>query len=114
MEKRASKHGNVKVEVDGILFDSKREAGRYLHLKILERAGVISELKLQVWFVLAPAVVLDGRKKPELRYRADFTYRQDGRLVIEDSKSPHLRKNPTYRSKKHLMATVLGLEIHEV
>lgn len=114
MQKRANKHGNTKVEVDGIIFDSKREAARYLHLSMLQRAGVISGLKHQVSFVLQPAVVLDGRRKPEMRYIADFVYCQDGMEVIEDSKSPHLRKHPIYRNKKHLMKSVLGLDIIEM
>jgi hypothetical protein len=81
---------------------------------MLERVGQISNLKLQVAFVLAPAVVLDGRKKPSLKYVADFVYQRGGSTVIEDSKSPHLRKHPVYRNKKHLMSSVLGLEISEV
>lgn len=108
------KHGNAKVEIDGIVFDSKREGARYVELRIMERAGVISGLKLQVAFVLQDSVVLDGRKKPALRYVADFVYLQDSVRVIEDAKSPHLRKHPTYRAKKHLMASVLGLSIREV
>ena len=111
---RPSKHGNVKVEIDGIVFDSKREGARYCTLKLQQRAGMISDLELQVEFVLQPAVVLDGRKKPALRYWADFVYQRDGRQVIEDAKSPHLRKHPVYRSKKHLMKSVLGLDIVEV
>jgi Protein of unknown function (DUF1064) len=111
---KANKHGNVKVEVDGILFHSKREAARHLHLMVLLRAGVISDLKLQVPFILSPAVVLDGRKKPNLKYVSDFTYVRDGVLVVEDSKSPHLRKNPVFRMKKHLLAVVHGLQISEV
>ena len=114
LQAKASKHGNTKIEVDGIKFDSKREAARHLHLLMLLRAGMISDLNLQVPFVLQPAVVLDGRKKPALRYFADFTYLERGRLVIEDAKSPHLRKNPVYRNKKHLMMSVLGLAITEI
>lgn len=114
LQAKANKHGNVKVEVDSIIFASKREAARYLHLSMLQRVGVISDLRLQVPFELQPAVVLDGRKKPALRYFADFVYQQDGRQVIEDAKSPHLRKHPVYRNKKHLMMSVLGLAIVEV
>jgi hypothetical protein len=114
LQKKASKHGNVKVEVDGIVFDSKREAARYMHLMMLQRVGVISGLRLQVPFVLQPAVLLDGKKKRELKYLADFVYLQDGREIVEDSKSPHLRKHPVFRLKKHLMQSVLGLAITEV
>jgi hypothetical protein len=104
----------VKVELDGRVFDSKREAARYLHLSMLQRAGVISDLKLQVPFELQPVVVLDGRRKKAMNYVADFVYQQNGQQVIEDSKSPHLRKHPVYRQKKHLMMSVLGLAIREV
>lgn len=114
LQVKANKHGNVKVEVDSIIFDSKREAGHYLRLKMLERVGAITDLKLQPVFVLAPAVVLNGRKKSELRYRADFSYIEKGQYVIVDAKSPHLRKHPVYRAKKHLLATVLGLYVLEV
>lgn len=114
LQAKASKHGNTKIEVDGIKFDSKREAARHLHLLMLQRAGMISDLKLQVPFVLQPAVVLDGRKKTALRYFADFAYLERGRLVIEDAKSPHLRKHPVYRLKKHLLKTVFDLDISEV
>jgi hypothetical protein len=114
LQVKAAKHGNTGIEVDGIKFDSKREAARHLHLLMLQRAGMISDLKLQVPFVLQPAVVLDGRKKPALRYFADFTYLERGRLVIEDAKSPHLRKHPVYRLKKHLLKTTFGLDISEV
>ena len=50
-----NKYGNHKVTVDGITFDSKREATRYLELKTLEKAGKISLLERQKKFVLIPA-----------------------------------------------------------
>ena len=43
-----NKFGNTKVVVDGIKFDSKKEANRYGNLKLLQKAGEISDLKLQV------------------------------------------------------------------
>lgn len=113
---RRSKFNNVKVDVDGQLVDSGKEATRLRELEQLAAAGVIQDLKHQVRFVLAPAVHLAGeaRKKPALRYYADFTYIQDGQLVVEDAKSPPTRKLASYRNKKHLMATVHGIHIKEV
>jgi hypothetical protein len=111
-----AKFNNVKVDVDGQLVDSGKEARRARELEQLQAAGVIQDLKRQVRFVLAPAVHLVGeaRKKPALRYFADFTYLQDGQLVVEDAKSPPTRKLASYRNKKHLMATVHGIHIKEV
>ena len=65
---------------------------------------------MQVPFVLAPAVVLDGRKKTELRYIADFVYEKDGKTVIEDVKG---KVTAEYRIKRHLMAA-RGLFITEI
>lgn len=111
-----SKYGARKVTSGGIKHDSLKEADRWRALEQLARAGQIRDLQRQVPFVLAPAVRLDGepRKKPALRYVADFTYMLDGRLVVEDAKSPPTRKLPAYRIKKHLMATVHGIHILEV
>lgn len=113
---KPSKYRSETVEVDGIKHDSKKEAGRWGELLQLERAGKITELKRQVAFVLAPAVLLAGeaRKKPALRYYADATYMLGGQLVVEDTKSAPTRKTAIYRAKKHLMATVHNIHIREV
>jgi uncharacterized protein YcgI (DUF1989 family) len=111
-----SKYRNTKVEQDGIVHDSGKEARRWDTLQIMQAAGKITDLRRQVSFVLAPAVHLAGeaKKKPALRYFADFTYLQDGQLVVEDTKSRPTRKLAAYRIKKHLMATVHGIHIKEV
>lgn len=114
---KQNKHRNVKVERNGIKFDSIREANRYDALCLLERSGYIQCLELQTQYELVPSVILDGRKKPPIRYRADFTYtdiKNAGMFVVEDAKSPHLKKNPAYRMKKHLMKHIHGLDILEV
>jgi hypothetical protein len=108
-----SKYRNQKVTVDGFTFDSQKEARRYADLLALQRAGKISNLELQVPFVLAPSVVLDGRKKPALRYVADFAYDEEGKRVVEDVKSAATRKLPVYRIKAHLMLSVHGIAIKE-
>ena len=112
---KASKYKNTKVEHDGMKFDSKRELARWIQLELMQKAGLISELQRQVAFILAPSVRLDGRMKPALRYFADATYYDDGKelMTIEDTKSPATRKTSAYRIKKHLLATVHGIEIKE-
>lgn len=113
-EKRAHKHGAERVTVDGQKFDSKREARRYAELQVQEKGGVISGLQRQVPFILCVPVVLDGRKKPALKYIADFVYlTQDGRRVVEDCKAPHLRQNTAYRIKRHLMKAYYNVEVME-
>ncbi|KWR88795.1 FAA1, Long-chain acyl-CoA synthetase [Cupriavidus sp. IDO] len=93
-------------------FDSKREWQRYLELRTLERAGEIESLQRQVAFELAPAVVIQGRKRPALRYIADFVYREKGETwaTVEDVKG---KVTEGYRIKRHLMA-VRGIQIKEV
>lgn len=108
------KYNNVKCEIDGIKFDSKKEGARYRDLVLLQKAGVISNLLLQQVFVLAPAVVLKERKKTALRYIADFTYfdnrKADNRFVVEDCKGV---KTEAYHIKKHLMMHVHKIEVLE-
>ena len=112
----AAKYRNRKVMVDGVRYDSQKEADRGQVLEAWARSGAITELKRQVPFVLAPAVRLAGeaRKKPALRYYADFTYLQDGQLVVEDTKSAATRRLASYRNKRHLMKTVHNIDITEV
>lgn len=113
-KKRRSKYNNKKTVVDGITFDSAKEAERYSELKVLEKAGVITELRLQVPYELRPAFRnRDGKYRRAKRYIADFVYERDGEEVIEDVKSPITRKNPVYRDKK-LEMEYKGLYIIEV
>lgn len=113
---RSAKYKNHKIECDGLKFDSKKEAQRYKVLRDMQKDGVISELQCQAVFVLADGVKYanEPRKKPALRYLADFTYMQDDVLIVEDVKSAYTRSLPAYRIKKHLMMSVHGIEISEV
>ncbi len=104
-ERRRSKYGNRKTTVDGITFDSVKEAARYSTLRLLERAGEITDLELQ------PTYVLDVNGHPVCRYRADFRYREKGRLVVEDVKG---FKTEEYRLKARLMKAIHGIEVVEV
>lgn len=105
-----TKYHAKKTYVDGICFASKKEACRYVDLKILERSGYISNLRLQVKFELAPSVVIAGRKRPPILYIADFVYDHHEKEIIEDSKGVLTH---VYSIKKHLMKSVLGLDIVE-
>ena len=111
---RRSKYGNKKVVLDGIKFDSQHEAERYAELKVMQKAGRIKDLKLQVKFELQPAYLnTEGKRVRAIRYIADFTYVQDDKLVIEDAKSPATRKNKVYMLKRKMMG-YRGYEIREV
>lgn len=113
---KGRKYRNQKVTIDGITFDSKREAGRYQELRALASRNLIEDLRHQVPFELAPGVKFSDEKraKPALRYVADFAYRLDGRLVVEDVKSAITAKSAAYRIKRHLMLAVHGIEVKEV
>lgn len=78
---------------------------------MLEQTGIIANLREQVVFVLAPSVIINGRKKPTLRYYADFVYDKDGETVVEDVKG-HL--TDVYIIKRHLMKSVWDIDIKEV
>ena len=114
--KKPRKYRNTKTVLDGITFDSKREAARYQELKVLAARGVIEDFRHQAPFVLAPGVRFSDEKraKPALRYVADFAYKLDGRLVVEDVKSAITAKAAAYRIKRHLMLSVHGIEVKEV
>ena len=108
--KKESKYHNQKVELDGILFDSKREAHRWIELKYMERAKLITDLKRQVPFELIPAY---GKRPGEraIKYIADFTYFENGKMVVEDAKGV---KTDVYKIKKRIMRWRYGIEIKEV
>ncbi len=109
---KPSKYKAIRTTVDGVTFDSKREARRYQELKLLERGGEIRGLERQISYELAPPVRLDGesRLKPALRYVADFRY-WDFRIhgvVVEDAKG---MESPVSRIKRHLMKSVHGIDV---
>ena len=125
-----NKYGNKKVIIDGVVFDSKREAKRYQELKLLERCGAISDLKRQVVFELIPTqkeestkVYTKGRKKGQpipgkviekaVTYVADFVYIDNatGKTIVEDSKGFHTKD---YILKRKMLLYFKGIKIHEV
>jgi hypothetical protein len=94
------KYKNKITEVNGIKFHSKKEANRYLELKILEKATQIKSLELQ------PKIPLMVNGKKIGNYIGDFRYFDIEKLefIIEDVKSP-ITKTPTYRLKKKILET---------
>ena len=110
-----SKYRNQKTIVDGITFDSKKEANRWAELKLLERAGKITFLQRQVSYVLVPKQVRDGKmiERPVV-YKADFAYKdENGEDVVEDVKSP-ATKTQVYILKRKLLLWEYGLQVREV
>lgn len=96
-----SKYHSTPTEVNGIRFDSKREANRWAELRLLERAGKIEKLKRQVKYLLIPSQYRDGKCiEREASYIADFVYYKDGHLVVEDCKG---FRTPEYKLKRKLM-----------
>lgn len=104
---KRSKYGNRKVVVDGITFDSKREADYYAELKIRERAGEVDDIRLQEPFVLAFQGCLI------CTYRADFTFydRRERRQRVVDTKG---FITPEFRLKAKMMRALLGIEVEIV
>ena len=110
-----TKYRAIRTMVDGIYFDSKREANRYSELKIMEKAGIINSLKLQPEF----KCMVNGKKV--CTYKADFEYLivddigpqgQIGYYIVEDVKG---FKTPVYRLKKKLVeACYPGTVIKEI
>ena len=107
--------------IDGITFDSKKEANRYFELKMLEKAGVIADLERQVKFVLIPSQK-DKKGKTierECSYIADFYYfdKQKKKRVCEDVKGyrdPSSAAYAKYVIKRKLMLYINGIRIEEV
>lgn len=89
----ASKYGNKITYVDGIRFDSRKEANRYCELKLMEKAGIIHNLKRQVKFPLASKTAAGNG----VSYIADFVYTENGKTIVEDVKG---YKTDVYKQKK--------------
>lgn len=108
-----TKYHSRKITLDGMTFDSVREARRYRELSLLQRAGEISDLRTQVKYTLIPS-----QKKPSggterpVTYTADFVYKdKTGREVVEDAKGMRTQQ---YIIRRKLMLFRLGIEVKEV
>lgn len=110
MRSGRSKYHAKRTTVDGITFDSRREADRYLVLKGMEEDGLIEGLRRQVRYELIPAFDVDGRHYRPVFYVADFVYVEDGKEVVEDVKG---MRTDVYRLKSKLFARRYGKVIRE-
>lgn len=128
---KRSKFGAKSVEVDGLRFDSKREAARYAVLKVRMQAGDIRRLKCQPRYALCPLIIEHGdvrdintgsnspRRLPVSEYVADFEYEESDRgyggitwrLVIEDAKGV---RTDIYKLKKRWFETQYGMTVREI
>lgn len=116
--KSKNKYGAKKVTVDGIQFDSRKEANRYCELKLLERCGAITDLELQKEFELIPAQRIDGKViERAVKYKADFVYKENGKIIVEDVKGYRDPSSAGYAKfvlKRKLMLFVHGIRVREV
>jgi hypothetical protein len=121
-----NKYKAIKCTVNGIEFDSRKEARRFQELSLLERAGEILNLRRQVKYILIPAQyetyerygkkgqrLKDGKRllEKECSYIADFVYEEGGKLVVEDTKGV---KTKDYIIKRKLMLYIHGIRVKEV
>ena len=120
-----SKYGNKKAKHGGMIFDSRRERNRYIILSALQRAGEISDLRMQVTYELLPAIYEMEEKQLKTKvkkvqrcaqravhYIADFVYKdKEGNEVVEDTKGMRTKE---YLLKKKMMRELLGIQIKEV
>lgn len=98
---KKNKYNAKKTVIDGIRFDSKKEGHRYRELKLQQKAGYISNLELQPEFVLQEKFKSHGKTIRKIVYKADFRYKKNGVIVVEDVKG--FKKNPVYLIKKKLL-----------
>lgn len=130
--KGVNKYHAKKAVVDGVVFDSMKEAERYTLLKKKAEIGQISSLQRQVKFTLIPAQYEEsnevfvkgprkGQKKPgkllerECAYIADFVYTENGQQVVEDTKGCKAgAAYAIYKIKRKLMLYIHGIKIKEI
>lgn len=105
---RRSKYGNRKTVVDGIVFDSQKEAQRYRELLLLERAGKISYLDRQTKFTLIPA---QREPSTEMYKRGRNKGKEKPGKLLEDTKGV---RTEAYKIKRKLMLERYGIQIREV
>jgi hypothetical protein len=105
-----NKYRNIKVKVGAKTLDSKKEARRYQELMLLEKAGIIKELQAQVRYELQPSYKIKNKTIRAIIYVADFVYKENETLVIEDVKG---FRNEVYKIKKKLFEFKYGIEIKE-
>lgn len=130
--KKKQKYNNKKTSVNGISFDSQKEARRYQELVMLERSGLIKNLERQVKYILIPAQyetverygkkgqkLKDGQKllEREVAYVADFVYEENGETIVEDIKGyrdPSSAGFAKFIIKRKMMLYFHNIKIKEI
>jgi gp72 family protein len=102
---KKSKYSSAKTDIDGIRFDSKKEAEFYAELKLREKVGEISHLRLQPRYLLQEAFKHEGKQYREIEYVADFEYIENGVTVVVDVKG---FRTAIYMLKKKLFLYKYG------
>lgn len=114
-EKNAGRIPHEKTIVGDIEFDSLAEKDRYLELLVMEKGGIISDLKCHPqWELLPPQKVPGHGTFRKHVYTADFSYVRDGELVVEDVKSERTRLERDYILNRKYMWRDLGIYVEEV
>lgn len=121
-----NKYGNRKVKTEDGTFASVKEYRRHCELKLLQRAGQITDLQTQVPFELIPAQyetferygkrgqrLKDGKRciEQSVVYVADFVYNENGKQVVEDAKG---KRTADYIIKRKLMLYRHNIRVKEV
>ena len=110
--KMPSKYRSQRVNNRFGRFDSRKEYRRFLVLSDMEKHGEIEKLERQVEFLLIPSQRgADGKViERAVKYKADFRYIRDGKIVVEDVKGI---KTKEYIIKRKLMLERFGIRILE-
>ena len=110
-----NKYNAKRISLSGKKYDSLAESRRFSELSRQQRLGLITDLKRQVSFELIPAQYDENGKLLEraVTYKADFTYRKDGKLIVEDVKSK-ATKTDSYIIKRKLMLYVHKVKLVEI
>lgn len=96
-----NKYHNTKTTIDGIKFDSKAEAKRYIELKLLQKAKKITDLQLQPKYELQPKYKNNkGENIRAITYKADFSYTEGNKVIVEDVKGMETKE---FKLKKKLL-----------
>lgn len=112
---KQSKYRNQKTEIDGMKFDSKKEAEQYLILKARKQAGEIKDFERQVKFILQDSFNLNGKNYRKIEYIADFVVEHnDGSKEVIDVKASAKFQDKVYRLKKKIFIKKYQVEITEV
>lgn len=106
------KHEAERQGISGTFFHSRKEARRWVELRLLAEAGQITDLRRQVRFPLS-TTTLDGGNVVVGNYIADFVYVENRRTIVEDAKG-QARREDLYLWKRRHMKAEHGIEIREV